>query len=489
MMTDFAGGFLRRSIGKLNHDGAIRLKYLFPSLFCAIFLVSGAAFAQSPVALTIDTGSPGCVIPSDFSGLSIFTGTQRAGHRGAPGCLFSASNAQLITLFKNTGIHHLRLGATGSASSDPNLDDEDIANLFAFARATDIKVIYSLHGRDGLATARYVWNNYRPWLDCFAFDNEPDHRAEGGSGTEVGSYAGYINGWQDFARPIAKALPGAKFTGPDAAGRTLAPRFADSEKNSGIITFITQHIYVGGNPKKHNITSAQQAIDNMLSRNWDTDNYPGLYRQVLAPIMKMGFPVRLTESDDYTHGVTGASDAFASALWALDYLHWWAAHNARGVNFQNTEWIPTDTFHPDSEGNYQISPKAYGIKAFDLGSHGRVEPVAIANADGLDLTAYAVGDVTNLYVTIINKEHGPGARAATVAIHPKGFASDDIQTMYLTAPRGDLGATAGITLGGAPITNDAPWRGEWAALDPASGAPCILTVPAASAVIVKISAR
>jgi len=38
------------------------------------------------------------------------------------------SNARLITLFKNSGLHHLRLGATGSSSSDTrNLDQQDNA--------------------------------------------------------------------------------------------------------------------------------------------------------------------------------------------------------------------------------------------------------------------------------------------------------------------------------------------------------------------------
>lgn len=456
------------------------------------FLAASAAFAQSPspVTLTINTQSPGYQIPDDFTGVSIFTGTQKLGHRGSSGNLFSPSNTQLITLFKNSGIHHLRLGATGSTRSDsPNLDDSDIDSLFAFAKATDIKVIYSLHAMNGPATAKYVWDHYRPWLDCFAFDNEPDGRAlGGGSGAEAGRFAGYMDEWTTFARSVMNAAPGAMFTGPDAAGRALSPRFADAERYAGTLAFVTQHTYIGGNPKKHNV-DRQRAIDSMLSNDWDSNNYPALDHQVVLPVMKDGFSVRLTESDDYTHGVSGASDAFASALWALDYMHWWAAHSARGVNFQNTEWLATDTFYPDASGSYQINPKAYGIKAFDLGSHGRVEPVFVGNADNLDLTAYAVGTATDVFMTIINKEHGPGARAAVVTIKAKGILPGNVNTMFLEAPGGDVGATNGITLGGAPIVNDAPWRGQWTVLDPPDNAPCVVTVPAASAVVVKMPRR
>lgn len=58
-------------------------------------------------------------------------------------------------------------------------------------------------------------------------------------------------------------------------------------------------------------------------------------------------PYRMTEANDCLHGVHSASDGFAEALWALDYMHWWAAHRMAGANFHNNPWIPTDTIVPD----------------------------------------------------------------------------------------------------------------------------------------------
>jgi hypothetical protein len=268
----------------------------------------------------------------------------------------------------------------------------------------------------------------------------------------------------------------------------LVPLFVASEKNLGILALVTQHIYVDGNPIKKGI-DAPHATENMLSPNWLTNKYPGLYNGPLRSVVSNGFPFRLTESDDYTHGVTNASDAFASALWALDYMHWWAAHGARGVNFQNTEWLRTDTFYPDASGNYQIHPKAYAIKAFDLGSHGFVEPVAVDNTNELNLTAYAIGDATGLCVTIINKEHGTTARDANVTIIPKGIVPASAAAMSLTAPNGDVTATNGVTLGGATIANNVPWEGKWTPLQSGDAGQYSVKVPAASAVLVKITAR
>lgn len=458
------------------------MKLIFGALAVAC-LLPFTTFGESSVTVTVDTQSPGRAVPRDFVGVSIFTQTQVGDHNGVSGNLFSGTNYQLITLFKNSGLHHVRIGATGSSSSNSkNLGQQDIDSLFAFAKATDIKVIFSLHAADAAATAQYVWTHYRSYLDCFAFDNEPDGRID--KATPNGS--NYFADWRYVAKMVTSAIPDAKFAGPDAAGQTLVPKFIREEKDTGCLALITQHIYVGGNPIKRHI-DLPHAIDAMLSEEWLTNNYPGLYRRALHAAVEAGLPFRLTESDDYVHGVTNASDAFVSALWALDYTHWWVVHGAAGVDFQNTEWLRTDTFYVDANGSYQIHPKAYGLRAFDEANHGSTIPVAIANADKLNLTAYAIGNTTNLYVTVINKEHGPGARNASVVIQPKHFGATNVAALFLTAPNNDVGATSGVTLGGATITNDSPWRGKWTTLKNTADGQCTVSVPASSAAVLKLS--
>jgi len=256
---------------------------------------------------------------------------------------------------------------------------------------------------------------------------------------------------------------------------------------------ITQHFYVGGRPNVTGDTgpllSPTEAFGRMLSRDWVNNQYPELYKKAMEPVAATGLPWRLTELDDYLKGVPDASNAFGSALWALDIMHWLAAHGCMGVNFHNTEWLKTDTVYPDTHGNYQINPKAYGIKAFELGGHGRVKTLTLANPNKLNLTAYTVGTATNLYVTIINKEHGPSARSAVVAIAANGFSSGPVSAMFLTAPNNNVGAMSGITLGDATITNNAPWQGQWTDLPPLANGQCTVTVPATSAAVVRIMSR
>src|ERR1035441_5197707 len=137
----------------------------------------------------------------------------------------------------------------------------------------------------------------------------------------ITNYTSYLADWRNFATAITNAAPGAKFAGPDTGayttstyhnGQSWTQHCADDERNSGIVTLITQHFYVGASPGS---TTVQQGIDAMLSPGWDTITNQWLYNNNLAPVVADGLPYRLTESNDYLGGITNASDSFASALW------------------------------------------------------------------------------------------------------------------------------------------------------------------------------
>jgi hypothetical protein len=195
----------------------------------------------------------------------------------------------------------------------------------------------------------------------------------------------------------------------------------------------------------------------------------------------------MTECNDHTGGVDGASNAFVSALWALDYLHWHALRGARGVNFHNKRWIYTCTIVRDAVGVFHMNPKGYGLKAFDLGSGGRTEPVALENRDRVNLTAYAVRGPREEWVTLINKEHGAGARPAEVTIAaPAPGARAEV--MFLRAADGSPTARAGITLGASAIGDDGAWSGKWTALTPGKDGACLVSLPPTSAAVLRLSA-
>jgi hypothetical protein len=490
-----------------------------------------------PVTITVDSEHPGPAVPGDFAGLSFERGPLNPGNAGVRGYLFSPVNDSLITLFRNLGLRNLRIGGGSVDNMIPAGTGRDgftgIDNLFAFAAEAGVKIIYSFRILSPRAkpindlqsinaqAAAHIWRRYREHVASFAVGNEPDWHAfhtyagrpldpaiwEEVSGVPGSAYPSYLTCWRDFADVVTGAAPGVPLSGPDTGaystltytpdprtGVSWTERFVGDERETGRITDVTQHYYVGGDPGK---TSARQALSNMLSPEWVTGTepgtqpsrttfipYPWFYASNLAPAVASGLRYRLTESNDYLAGVPGASNRFGSALWTLDYLHWWAAHAAGGVNFHNKQWLYTDTIVPDprADGRFAVTPKGYAIKAFNLGSAGQVKPVAIANPDGVNLTAYCIGAVGDDYVTIINKTHGAGAADAAVTISP-GRSRAEIMTLTSGEPGDATGASA--TLGGAAITGDTPWAGQWSPLPADPGAGITLTVPATTAAIVR----
>jgi hypothetical protein len=494
-----------------------------------------------PVSITIDTQHPGPAVPADFAGLSFERGPLTSGTAGVSGNLFNPANNSLVTLFRNLGLGSLRIGGGTVDQLIPAGTGSDgfsgIDNLFAFAAAAGVKVIYTLRmisaGTPPVGdlkalhaqAAGHIWGNHQDHVASFAIGNEPDWHAyhtypghamdpaivEAAAGVPGSAYPSYLAQWRSLAAAVRGAAPGAPFSGPDlgaytsstytphpANGVSWTAQLARDEKDAGRITEVTQHYYVGDQPFA---TTAAQAISNMLSPEWVTGTaggsqpnktkytpYPWLYENNLAPVLAAGLRYRLTESNDYLGGVQGASDAYAAALWALDHLHWFAAHGAAGVNFHNRRGLATATIvpNPASPGASTINPKGYGIKAFTLGSAGQVKPVQIQNANGINLTAYCVGGAGADYVTIINKAHGAGAAdaAVTIAAPGPGVSAAEVMTLAGGQPGDARGTT--VTLGGATITGDATWNGKWSALpvNPHSG--ITLTVKATTAAIVKI---
>jgi len=303
----------------------------------------------------------------------------------------------------------------------------------------------------------------------------------------ITNFATYLRKWRQFAAAITNAVPGAKFGGPDAGSGNIywTTNFASAETGAGNIEVVTEHFYVGGAGRGK---SAERGLEATLSPAWITANQRR-YDKMAAPVLANGLPYRFTEaSDHFSGGIPDASDTFAGALWALDFLHWWAAHATRGVDFHNTQWVVNDVITRDATRGLMVNPKGYGIKAFDLGSHGNIEALTISNPDRINLTAYAVRGARDHFVTLINKEHGSAAREANVTLVAPGVVESP-EVIFLTAPGGDPSAKTGVKLGGASINADGPWLGKCGTLSAGQSGQCAVKVPAASAAIVRLPAQ
>lgn len=459
------------------------------------------------MAISVDANNSGAAIAPDFSGLSFEISQLLPDANGRH--YFRADNLPLINLFRALGIRSLRIGGNTSDRDVRRLPGEaDLDSLFAFARAAGVKVIYCLRLHNGdaqadAATVKYVMGRYAPFVDCFSIGQEPsaypveakDTRAATermGAAAEKYPYPAYAAEWKKFAGVIIAAAPDVKFCGPGVHNNAdWARRFIADFGHENHVTLITEHLYPGGAGGK--VPTPEIGRDRMLGGEF-VRACGKLHDGFASMAVSNGLPYRLEEVNNYFNGgATNVSNTFAAALWGLDFMYWWAARGAAGLNFHTGDKVAAGrqlrsskytAFFTTTNG-FEVRPLGYGIKAFDLGSHGKLVAANISNPENLNLSAYAVRDGEHrLFLTIINKEHGAGARSANVSITPNGGSFAGGQVIYLTAPDGNVAATSGQTLGGAEVKPDGSWNGSWRPLPDARQCFAV-QVPAASAAIVK----
>jgi hypothetical protein len=481
----------------------------------SVLAFAGAARAQSPVAISVDPDAAGAAIPPDFTGLSFEVNQLLPDATGKH--YFRPDNKPLIHLFHTLGIRNLRIGGNSSDRDVRRLPEPaDLDNLFQFAKAADVKVIYCLRLHNGdpqvdVQTAKYIMDRYAAQMDSFSIGQEPSayprmtnatRAAEGMGGEfEKYSYDDYAKDWKKFADAIIAAVPDVKFCGPSVHNNgQWAVRFMNDFGRSNHVVLVTEHLYPGGAGGK--VPTPEIGRARMLATAASMTNafpraYQKLYDSFVPLAISNNLPVRLEEVNNYFNGgAASVSDTFAASLWGLDFMYWWAERGTAGLNFHTGDRVSAGyslqpskyTAFFSTTNGYLIRPLGYGIKAFELGSHGRLTPVTLSNSDNVNLSAYAVlGVDKTLWLTVINKENGDNARDAVLTIDA-GPLHTNAQAVFLTAP--DLGASNTVTLGGARINIDASWDGKRTRVTNGSdGGPFTLNLPASSAAVIKLPRR
>ena len=472
-------------------------------LIVMLSCLPGTALAQSAVTVTVDQTTTAQAISSNFPGFSYETLLIFPDSSG--NFLFSGTNTPLINMFKTLGIKSLRIGGNsadnvndnnGQLPADSTCEAADkcpiIDNLYAFAQAAGIKIIFTLRLKvfDTTAAAGeagYIMKHYASLTDCFEVGNEPN--------VYISSFSTYESDFKSYQSAVLNAAPGAKFCAPattNGGGQPWAESFANDFKGDNSILLICGHFYPGA--RTGNGTNAD--IDFLLDPTRLTtgsNSYPLYYSQFPATAVSDGETFRIEETNSLaSQGESGVSNVYASTLWALDYMHFWATKNAQGLNFHTGATSVYDPIMPTTlNSTYTAEPVAYGIKAFGLGSNGENALTVIgSNPNSVNITAYGVLNTGtgNLFVTVVNKEHFTGAQNATVTLNPgANYSGGQIWSLKQTS--GDVTATSGVTLGGAAIAGDGSWNGTSSAISPSSSGAFTISVPAASAAIVELTGK
>ncbi len=459
---------------------------------CILKLAAISGLAQSPVSIVINPSGVGAEIAPDYLGLSFEMQRVLPATNGIH--FFSPANRRLIATFKVLGIKSLRIGGnTADRLTLPIPGKADVDSLFEFAKTAGVKVIYTLRLNQGdpnadAEMARYIMHRYPDQLACFAIGNEPN--------VYFTNYTAFFSKWKQFEPCIISNVPEVKFSGPGVSPghQSWSAQFANGLAQSGRVRIVTQHDYPGGDARK--VKDPAAARDKILSPDIDA-HYLKFAGDFVPAILSNGLPYRLEEANSfYDGGARDVSDTYASALWALDYLWWWAQNGASGVNFHTGDTVAArDENAPcryatfwTSPAGYNIHPIGYAEKMFTLGAQGRLAPTTVTNPDNVNLAVYAASSGKELYVTLINREHGTNGRMAEITLYP-GIDRSRARIIFLIVPGGDVSAKDGLTLGGAGIMDDGRWKGKWTHLTSSSESRYLLTMPPATAAVVELISR
>jgi hypothetical protein len=264
--------------------------------------------------------------------------------------------------------------------------------------------------------------------------------------------------------------------------------FADRE--GAKIALLTEHYYKGAAVSHPTLADLLAPDPGVVAQS------DALAKAVRAHAIAEGY--RWDEMNSYSgHGAPGVSDAFAAALWAVDFMLTTAEHGATGVNFhgggQNmdgndcpngaTSCTRPFLYSPIREVDSQVTgvgPIFYGMLLVSRLGPGTLLRTT-ARAEGVAFEAHAVVLADgSMNLVLMNKDPMHDVDA-TVDV---GVAVSAGEAVSLRAP--SLGATSGITLAGAEVTASGAWAARPPAPVPLTNGAVRALVPAGSALVVHV---
>jgi hypothetical protein len=426
----------------------------------------------------------------------------------------SGDNADLIGLLNVLGGGVLRIGANsvdettwipgGSGQTSGQVAPIDVQNFASLIRkCPNWSVIYGVNflGEDGSAAspalaaseAAYAAEQLGRQLLGFEIGNEPDLYGNGltydvflNGGTL--SNGAQFSGWNGYAEAIRAAVPHAVFTGPAASSdsKGWAEDFAASE--AGKIALLTEHYYIS------NYSSAAPSISGMLT-------YPSphlvtalLNLQAAGKANSVAF--RIDECNSYfaSRNPIGVSNAFAAALWAIDFIFTNAQYGSSGVNFHNTG--DTSGYAAIGESNSVVAavqPLYYGLFFFSqIFREGRTGELleSTLTASGVALTAWAIRSDIGIHVVLNNKDTTNAATVTITGFHPSArtaavmtLASSGSTPSEKLSNLGIYNGGSALTFGGQAVALDGTWHGMPSELAVSNNSVTV-TVAAATAALI-----
>ena len=373
-------------------------------------------------------------MPADFTGLSY-----ESGQLYNPD-FFSPHNTPLIEAFRGlTSKGVLRLGGhlsnittwEGVGQNDPKqlrgvrhgiedywewplvdpsvqqnkrgmITQQAIRNLRGFLDAVDWRLIYGLNFACGSAAraadeAAAVANIVGDRLLAFVIGNEVDGFGEDQFFRTKGyDFTQYIAEYEAWVKAIRERVPHAQFAGPDTDGKmdTWVKEYATRTRGDAIL--LTSHFY-GMGPASDPTMTAER-----LLRKVHADLDSEIAGIKAARAAAGGTPYRMDEGNScFGGGRKDVSDAYASALWAADYMLNMACTGIAGVNLHGGGvgiYTPIET---SAKTPASPRPIYYGMQFAQQFSGFQLAPYPVNTAPSV--TAYQGSKASATMLAFINK--------------------------------------------------------------------------------------
>jgi hypothetical protein len=455
----------------------------------------GAADAAPglPVVVSVTPASSAPAVARDFLGLSFEVSD-------LPRIASYAKRGDLVTLLRSLGTGVMRFGGA-SADASAAWSAGGPAPPWALTRITaaDLRALGVLAARTGWSVLLTVnLGHYDPAaaaqeahvaalalgnrLAGIEIGNEPDAYMNMGLRARGWNYAAYRGQADAYRAAIHAAAPGVAIVGPDASSGVAQLAWLRAEAAGAHPPLLTDHYYptssCGYTPQLSDLLSPRLRLGetSMLTR--------------LASISRStGIPVRLDETNSIScSGEPGVSNAFASTLWALDYVTRAMALGLSGLDLHDLIGKPfaysplvAENAGALADGELHANPEWYALLVARELVGDRPLPSTVRAGDG-ELSAFALRSPKGALAIVLVDFDEPGAQALSVRLHvPSGYRAGTV--LRITAP--SPAALDGVKLDGIGVDR----RGGFSppsGLPALSGGPRSLTLsmaPASAALV------
>ncbi len=455
-----------------------------------------------PVSVSAEASSePAPLVPQDFLGLSFEVGSlaQIAGY---------GDEGDLVTMLRSLGAGVLRFGGvtadeqiawTDATTPRPAwalgaLEAGNLYELGGLAAASGWHVLLTLglghfEPRTVAHEAAAAQAALGSSLEALELGNEPDSYAKHGLRQAPWTPLQYDEQVNEYRDAIEAVAPGIPLAGPDTSGSSAYEKWGLTEAIYERPALLTGHHY----PLSCSERPAP-SIPRLLSPKIRELEAASLRRYMFIA-HETEVPFRLDEANTVScGGVSGISNTFASALWAVSYLTQAMSMGVSGINLQGNPANCggyTPVCAPSAEdladGALVAQPEWYALLLARglLGEQPLHTIVGPALRPNVEASAFQAADGTLQFVLV--DDDAPGARPVAAHLHVgAGFHSGTV--LSLTAPSPE--ALSGVELGGEAVAANGSWT-QPAVLPHAANTRGVVTVQLkpSSAALVTVAPR